>query len=222
MIPLGDVVPRHTRPRVTLASAFALVASVTTMHVGFAAEDQVDLLWRWGASAQTLPLPALATAPWIEPSWLAGIANAATLLFFGPSLEDRLGHGRFAVLLIGAAWCATLASVAVLPSPAVPVSGAAGPASALMAMYLALFPQSKFAFWVPGRFGGSLREAPIVWVVAGWAMLVPGHLSRFAQTGRAGVPPLIAVAAGIVVGLACAPWLPKRERMTVAWWDVVD
>lgn len=219
MIPLGDVTPRRTRPVLTYAAAALLAAALVAFHASLDAAMRHAWLWRWGASADTLPWPALLSAPWLEPLWLAGAANLASLLLFGPAVEDRLGHVRYAGLL-GIALVATLAMAALVPALAPrPAAGAAPVAAATMAAHVALFKETRVAWWVPGPGGGHVWEWPSTAVMAAWVLLVPGNLAQVVQAGPRATPPLLGVAVGIAVG-ASARWFARPERLAVDWWDL--
>jgi membrane associated rhomboid family serine protease len=218
MIPLGDVVPRRTRPLVTLGVCGILALATGLLHLALPPDTRVELHWAWGATVRTLPLPALVTAWMIEPAWLAGAANIAAVLLFGPAVEDRLGHGRFLLTLVVAAASASALAVTIRSTPALPIAGAAGPSAAVLTAYWTLFPPSKLVWWLPGVSGGRLLEMPALWAVVVWAVLVPGHLAGQFARQISSPPPLAGTLAGLVVGLAAAKLLARAERLRVEWW----
>ena len=77
---------------------------------------------------------------------LAG--NLYYLLLFGDNVEDYLGPRRFLLLVTLAALVGTIAHVAFDPRSDVPVIGASGGISGLVAFYGFTFPQAKMTFLI--------------------------------------------------------------------------
>ena len=185
MIPLRDVIPRRTRPGVTLGLVVA--------HACLFADADLRSWWLlWTVGAWTL--------------WIAG-----------STLEDRLGHARFAV-------CAglTVAAGTLVAQALTPVAWAfVGPGcltAGVVAAHLVIFPRSRVLTVMPVPVGFEFVDIPAVFVALLWLLVqgcaivaVPWPVSGSAlATGWA-----IAAGAGAVAGRA----LLLPERMTVAWWD---
>jgi membrane associated rhomboid family serine protease len=77
---------------------------------------------------------------------LAG--NLYYLLLFGDNVEDYLGHARFLLLVALAAFVGAVAHVAFDPRSDVPVIGASGGISGLVAFYGFAFPRAKMVFLI--------------------------------------------------------------------------
>lgn len=159
---------------------------------------------------------ALIGPPILRPWAVVWIANAVAIGIFGRALEDRMGHGRFALLAaLGVASAAIIAALAA-PVPTVLVC-ASGLAAAIGGAYLARFPGSRVLAIVPVPFGIELMELPSWFIAAAWGVVHLGTALN-AMTYAGAVALLTAwVAAG---GLgAMAAWLLVRpERMSVSWW----
>lgn len=175
------------------------------------------------APAVTLTLLAAMGAACLWPAvrewWLPWTANALVLWLTGGTLEDRLGHARFAAL---AAACA--AAAFTVPLVAGHQGGtiwtACGAAAGLIAAYLAMFPQSRILTVVPVIVGIEVTDVP-AWAVFGlWAVL-QGAGAWAALTWAAADPAgiLIGTAAGAAVGALGSVTLRRPERMRVDWWD---
>lgn len=218
MLPLGDVVPRRTFPHVTVAVVVGLLSGLGWYRLMLPPERQLEWLWRIGAIRGTVPWPALVTACWIDPSWLAGLANAIVLALFGPAVEDRFGHLRYGAFLTTAELLGTSASVSLAQVLSAPAAGALAPVSAVIATYLALFPHSKLSFWAPTPSGGALRECQAFWAVLVWVLLVPGGLLRQLHGMAPSSQVLTALAVGGLAAVS-ARVVARRERMLVTWWD---
>lgn len=218
MIPLGDVVPRRTRPVVTVATAGLLLLSLLLFALTLDPQQRWGALWTLGASRSTVPWPALLTSFWLEPSWSLGLANSAALLLYGPAVEDRLGPHRMAALLgTGAATNALIGLFAVQP-PSTPVTGAAVAVAAVLGTYLSLHPGSKLVFWVPGTAGTSLHEVPVFWGVSSWLIVAAGRLINVHAGWIVGAP-MIAVIAAVLIAFAAGRHLALPARRSFGWWD---
>ena len=150
-------------------------------------------------------------------------ANLLTLGVFGRTVEDRLGHLRFAAFL---ALCAAIAWGAQSfadgrIAPAAPVGNAA--AAALLGAYFALYPYSKTLLLVP--FGFSLRivELPAVVFLALWYMAHVftyfGMRMELASSPVPGVIPSWAHVVGAACGAAGVRLFGRADRLRVEWWN---
>lgn len=123
--------------------------------------------------------------------------NMLYLWLFGRSVEDRLGHARFAACY---AVCAATAWLVAQPADAF----AAG-VSGVMGSYFALFPKSSMLVLVP--LPVMVLEMPAVLFLGLWALLqlLVGNVW----------PELASFAAGVVVSIV----LRRPERTRVEWWS---
>jgi membrane associated rhomboid family serine protease len=202
MIPLRDVIPSRTVPRVTLALlvVHAVVFVVAAIVAGERASeilrqngDRVDGRWDIAAAASLVLAPTAG-------SW---ILTLGALWLFGENVEDRLGHVRFlaSYVAIGLLAAAT-ASLWGGDDPRASAGGVAG----IIGTYLRLFPRSRVLVAVPTGLPG-LAELPAAACAGAWFLL------QFA----AGVPALTLLT-GCAAGLLAARLLSLRERLRVEWW----
>ena len=119
------------------------------------------------------------------------------LWLFGRTVEDRLGHVRFAACYV---LCA--AAVWVIARPA---DAFASGVSAVMGAYFALYPKSSLLVLVPIPL--LVTEVPAVVFLGLWALLQ--------ILVSAALPELASFAAGAVVGIL----LRRPERTRVEWWS---
>jgi membrane associated rhomboid family serine protease len=93
--------------------------------------------------------------------------NMLFLWIFGDNVEDAMGHGRYLVFyLLGGIFAAT-AQVLVDPSSVVPMVGASGAISAVLAAYVFLYPHSPITV---------LNPIPLLWLFWGLFIYVPAWL----------------------------------------------
>jgi rhomboid family protein len=123
--------------------------------------------------------------------------NMLFLWLFGWTVEDRLGHGRFAVLylLVGA-------TASALSIPLVAVSSAVG---SVIGAYFLLYPKSSVLVLIPVPL--STVEIPAVVFLGLWCLLQ-------ILTGTV-VVPFASFFAGAVLCLV----MKRPERVRVEWWS---
>ncbi|MEM7053184.1 MAG: rhomboid family intramembrane serine protease [Pseudomonadota bacterium] len=104
-------------------------------------------------------------------SWLHLIGNLAYLWVFGISVERKIGHGYFlmAFLLLGA--LANLLMALQTPDVGQPVIGASGAVSAVIGMYLGLFPNGRIGLWLPLGLYLQFARIPALLVIGSWFTL---------------------------------------------------
>jgi membrane associated rhomboid family serine protease len=150
-------------------------------------------------------------------------ANLLSLGVFGRTVEDRLGHVRFAAFLALCAAVAWSAQVfadgrAALAAPAVDAVVAA-----LLGGYFFLYPYSKTLLLVP--FGFSLRivELPAVVFLALWYMAHVftsfGAVTALTSSPVPGLIPSWAHLVGAACGAAGVKLFGRAERLRVEWWN---
>jgi membrane associated rhomboid family serine protease len=205
MIPVGDVIPTRTRPLVT--------------GLALAAGTWLDAREAFGAVRAAGTGIIAAAAAFFHPQPLALVSNMAVLWLFGPALEDRLGHRRFAaaVVLCGAA--AALAHRIGTGGAAAP--GVSGAVAGIVCGYLVRYPASSVLFLVPAIVTMRIVEMPASVCGAMWLLLQIG--AGFASAGgdapaRAPID-LLAYAAGALAGAGTVVLLRRRERERVEWWN---
>lgn len=159
-LPLADVNPTRRRPWVTIALvAINLVVALLTPDTACGA---LTTYARFGLIPTTVVGPgqvaisgcdvaesvgalAVLTHMFVHAGWLHVGANMLYLWVFGDNIEDRLGHGRFALLYLGSGALAALAQVVVSASPDVPLVGASGAVAGVLGAYVVTFPRARVA-----------------------------------------------------------------------------
>lgn len=105
---------------------------------------------------------AFAAIPYALPFWLTPfssaflhggllhlLVNMLMLLLVGHMTERAIGGSGLAIIYFAGAITASLAEIVIHPNSTVPVIGASGAISALMAVYMMLFPRSMPKNWGP-------------------------------------------------------------------------
>jgi len=134
-------------------------------------------LWFWEA-VSTDPVdwtdPALTgivTALFVHVEWLHLAGNLAYFWVFGIMVERALGPWRFALcfLLLGGLANACLAWQ--MAGSDTPVIGASGGVSAIVGLYLGLFPGRRMGLWLPLGLYIQFARVPGLVVIGSWFAL---------------------------------------------------
>jgi membrane associated rhomboid family serine protease len=137
-----------------LAYHFGVVPAFITKTIG---TDDVSLL--------VPPVATLATYTFLHGNWLHLAGNMIFLWVFGDNVETAMGHIRFLAfyLLCGAA--GGLAHIASEPGSAIPLIGASGAVSGIVAAYLMLHPWAHVTVLL---FGLMTMRVHAYWLLGAW------------------------------------------------------
>jgi membrane associated rhomboid family serine protease len=139
---------------------------------------------------------------------LAG--NLLYLWIFADNVEDVLGHARFTIfyLLCGIG----AAGAQVLPSPdsVIPMVGASGAISGVLAAYLLMFPHARVLVAIPLGFILHMIKLRAVTVLGFWFLLQ--LLSSLMTSPDTGGVAFRAHLGGFVAGLLLLPLFTGRRR----------
>ncbi len=220
MIPLRDVIPSRTRPGVTIGLiAFNLL--VYLFQAAMSARTAESFLETFGVVPAQFSLVDVFTSMFVHAGFWHMAGNLLFLWIFGDNVEDRLGHGRFAVFYLACGFVAAFAQTALNPDSLIPMVGASGAIAGVMGAYLVLYPHSRVLMLFP--FPPLVFELPAVFFLGLWFVMQflngIGSLPIFQADQISGGVAFWAHVAGFVAGLALVIPLRRRERMEVAWWD---
>jgi membrane associated rhomboid family serine protease len=135
--------------------------------------------------------------------------NMLYLWIFGNNVEDAMGHVRFLAfyLVCGVAAAFTLAYVD--PASRVPMVGASGAISGVLAAYVLLFPRARVTVLVPLIIIFYPFRISAVWVVGFW-FLLQLFSAAATQPGQPGVA-WWAHVGGFAAGLLLTPFLKSSD-----------
>jgi rhomboid family protein len=226
MLPLRDHLPTRTVPFVNYG-LIALNVAVFACEATLAAGGGAGLgLESWALEPARLLAHPGADAPTLLTHMFmhAGLAHlAGNMLFlwiFGDNVEDALGHGRYVLFYVGCGLVAALAQVAVSPHSTVPLLGASGAISGVLAAYAVLYPRAPITV---------LNPVPILWFFWGLFLSFPAWLvileffvvnlwnALQPSAATSGVA-FVAHVGGFVAGLVLLQALRKRERVEYDPW----
>ena len=233
LLPIGDDLRLHRPP---LATTLLITINVGVYAWEFLLPDPEAgyFILRWGLIPSRLlgQMPGVAGAadPWLTiftSAFLHGgllhlLGNMLFLWIFGNNVEDALGIVRYLLFyLLCAAFAGVLQSL-VAPTSPVPMIGASGAISGVLAAYWVMFPAAfvKVFFWfivmvrtfmMPAAWWILIWFAGQIWSAAAASPGQPG-VAWYAHVGG--------FLGGIVLLFAVFPrWLETRRdnRRHVAW-----
>lgn len=116
-------------------------------------------------------LLGLVTALFVHAEWLHLVGNLAYLWVFGVAVERAVGHWRFifGFLVLGA--LANLYVAWQMHETTVPVIGASSGVSAVIGIYLGLFPNRRMGLWLPLGLYLQFARVPALLVIGSWFIL---------------------------------------------------
>ncbi|MET8411380.1 rhomboid family intramembrane serine protease [Streptomyces sp. NPDC005195] len=152
------------------------------------------------------PLSVL-TAMFLHGSWLHLLGNMLFLLIFGNTIEDRLGHVRFALFYVACGYAAGYGFALVNDSSSDPLLGASGAIAGVLGAYLVLYPRARVWVLVPFLVFLPLRLP--AWLVLGFWFALQAVYSSGGGVSTAGTVAYEAHVAGFLAGMLLA-WPLRR------------
>lgn len=110
-------------------------------------------------------------ALFLHVEWLHLIGNLAYLWVFGITVERAVGHWRFLALFLLLGGMANSVVAWQLSESTRPVIGASGGVSAIIGVYLALFPDRRMGLWLPLGLYLQFARLPALLVIGSWFAL---------------------------------------------------
>lgn len=234
MLPIRDENPIGITPVLTIAAIIACVA-VFLWQLGGSAEAQQLKIYRFGLIPASLTGAAdLDPRLAVVPPWLTVVTsmfmhggfmhlggNMLFLWIFGNNIEDRLGHGRFALFYVASGLAAAAVQVALDPDSMVPMVGASGAISGVMGAYMVLYPRAQVVTLIFLGFFVTTMRIRAIWYLGIWG-LIQLVSTFFMQPGEGGVA-FAAHLGGFVAGIGLiflmsppsAPRPPRTPRRRV-------
>jgi membrane associated rhomboid family serine protease len=174
---------------------------------GFVPADINALFQRSPAEWLDPRLTGLFTALFVHGSWTHLAGNLAYLWVFGVTVERAMGHWGMAAafLLLGA--LANLCLSWQMGDSTTPVIGASGSVSAIIGIYLGLFPVSRMGLWLPLGLYLQFARVPAILVIGSWFTLQLIYTVVGPQSGAVAWWAHVAgFLAGVIVALALRPF----------------
>lgn len=179
-----------------------------------------DLTSRLGLSSVNRDSLAWITYQFSHAGWIHLISNLVFLLLIGAAVERQLGSLGVFMMYLGGGWAGGLAFLHLQPDGLVPMVGASGAVSALMAFYALFEPRRRIRYFyfvlpVNGHMG-YIHLSPLLIVPLYLVTDVAGLLSS-PEAWSSGVA-YSAHVGGALIGASMALWL----RFGLRWRPLED
>lgn len=119
----------------------------------------------------SLDMGGLFTALFVHSGWLHLVGNLAYLWVFGIAVERAIGHLRFLLAFLIVGGIANFCVAWQLADMTGPVIGASGGVSAIIGVYLGLFPTRRIGLWLPLGIYLQFARVPALLVIGSWFTL---------------------------------------------------
>jgi membrane associated rhomboid family serine protease len=153
------------------------------------------------------------TAAFLHGSWFHLGSNMLFLWIFGDNVEDVMGHARYLIFYLLTAVGASLAQVFIDPNSTVPMVGASGAISGVLAAYIVLFPRGRIVTLIVLGVFFTATMLP-AWVMIGyWIVLqvISGVGSLGGMQDGGGVA-FFAHIGGFIAGLVLVWFFRDKQR----------
>ena len=221
MIPISDDNPVRLTPVVTWTiMALCVAAFGWELSLGSQMAPAIAVLGFSPASlsgAVAAPRGYLAVPGWatifvsmfLHGGFLHIAGNMLYLWIFGNNVEDAMGHLRYGVFYLICGVAAALSMAATDPSSTVPMIGASGAISGVLAAYVLLYPRARVTVVVPLGIIFYPLKISAIWVVGFWfaLQLLSAALSQSGQPGIA----WWAHVGGFLAGAALTPFFKSAH-----------
>ena len=170
MFPVADVIPSRTKPIVTIA--LIVVNAVAFLYELTLAGDDLPLFVQsFGVVPAYFTWSSVVTSMFLHGGWLHFLGNMLYLWIFGDNVEDRLGHGWYAIFYLLCGTAAALGQAATQPYSLVPMIGASGAIAGVMGAYFVFFPHSRVLTAVLIFLFVDIVEIPAVFFLGIWFLM---------------------------------------------------
>ena len=229
MIPISTAVPSRYPPIITWVliatdcGVFLFQQSLSPAELNEFIDRFALIPARFFASADTdltagyfLPF---VTMMFLHGGWLHLIFNMWTLWLFGPTIEDRLAHGRYVIFYFCCGIAASFAQAVFNPTSTVPALGASGAIAGVLGCYMGLFPFARIIVLVPILFLPLFFELPAMLFIGFWFLIqVLQGITDLLVPSSAGGVAWWAHVGGFIVGLILIPFIQRPQQKYRAYY----
>jgi membrane associated rhomboid family serine protease len=218
MIPISDDNPTKRPAFVTWALiAICILGYVWERSLGSEMNAALNVLgfvpanyfYEAGAEIGVPPALTILTSMFLHGGLLHLGGNMLYLWIFGNNVEDAMGHLRYLLFYLLCGIAAALGMAYIDPDSQVPMVGASGAISGVLAAYVLLYPRARVTVIVPLGIIPYPLAIIAVWVIGFWFLmqLVSAGLASPGQPGTA----WWAHVSGFATGLFLTPVLKSRD-----------
>ncbi len=218
MIPISDENPVRLTPYVTwLIVAGCIAFYVWEVMLGARATGALNTLgfvparfWSGNplqfSDGSTMPgAVTILLSMFLHGGILHLAGNMLYLWIFGNNIEDAMGHGKYTLFYLACGAIAALTMAFVDQNSLIPMVGASGAISGILASYVLLYPRARVRVIIPLGIIFFPFQVRAVWVVGLW-FLTQLFMATLTPSGEPGVA-WWAHVGGFAAGLVLTPIL---------------
>ena len=221
VIPISDDNPSRTTPFVTWAIIFGCVAvfvwevslgrhmNTAIQVLGFTPNALTSGPHRIPGTITVPGIAAIFTSMFLHGGLLHLAGNMLYLWIFGNNIEDAMGHLRYLLFYLLCGVAAALTMALINPASHIPMIGASGAISGILAAYMLLFPRARVTVIVPLGIIFYPLVISAIWVVGFWFVLQLAS-AAFTNPGEPGVA-FWAHVGGFAVGVVLTPLFKSSQ-----------
>lgn len=218
MIPISDD-NRGRRSTPYVSYALILINILVFIYqVILNSRDEFTFILDWGAIPAQVSegerVFTLLTCMFLHGSWLHLGGNMLFLWVFGDNIEDVMGHWSFLAFYCLTGVAASASQVWLNTGSQIPLVGASGAISGVLAAYIILFPRGRVVSLIfLGVFVTTLLLP--AWIMIGYwiaLQLLQGFLSFGVRTAQTGGVAYFAHIGGFLAGLVLVWIFADRDR----------
>ncbi|RMD94477.1 MAG: rhomboid family intramembrane serine protease [Calditrichaeota bacterium] len=224
MIPLKDDNPRIGTPVMNYI-LLALNVLVYVYEMTLSPGELEQFIRHFGAVPNDITsfrnLHSLFTAMFLHGGLMHVAGNMLYLYIFGDNVENSMGSLRYLLFYLLCGLGASVSHIVIEPSSTMPMVGASGALSGVLAAYLVTFPRARVLVLVPVFFFITTIRLPAFIMLGFWFLMqltsglaslglnVSGGIAWFAHIG------------GFLVGILLVKVFrnPDFEQMRMVWWS---
>ncbi len=167
MFPVSDVIPSRSVPYITIG-IIALNALAFLYEIQLSEPDLQLFALSYGVVPASFSWTAVLSSMFLHGGWLHFLGNMLYLWIFGDNVEDRFGHGLFAIFYLVCGYAAAVGQAMTQPYSTIPMIGASGAIAGVMGAYFVLFPHSRVLTAVFIFIFIDLVEIPAIFFLGIW------------------------------------------------------
>lgn len=180
-------VPERRKPGLRWATLLLVVLCVASFVTLALVSPVREMAWvmRWGLVPTQLfdasgpawqrlidpDLLRLLTALFIHVAWPHLLVNMLFLMIFGLPAEQAMGSRRFMLLFLLGGLLANFAGAMSVATAQAPIIGCSGAVSAVVGVYLVLFPRAKLGLVLPLGVFVEFVRVPAPFLIGLWVLL---------------------------------------------------
>lgn len=179
MFPIRDDTPRYCKPIATWSLIginvflFILILQLPeqmlkAVFFSFGVVPARLHLFASNSLENAFNLMTFVSCMFLHGGWLHIITNMWMLWIFGDNVEDQMGGIRFIIFYLITGVFASVAHVIFSTTSQIPIVGASGAISGVLAAYFAMFPRASVTLLIPIFFFPFLIDVPAIFFLAFW------------------------------------------------------